>query len=102
MFLFDDDPKTGKLGRTIKRNRWGDKIGRPAGVSTPCGSCPKESPEMGAEIEKKVPLYSKLLDRYYEIRATGATDDDREPILRRRMGVIDRLVKLMEASMGVR
>lgn len=62
LFIYDDEGNQSTYG--------GEPIRRPPGTPTPCGTCPKESPERAAELELS-PKNWKTLALFLRHRATG-------------------------------
>lgn len=84
-------------GKVLERG--GKPVRRPIGMPTPCGSCPKKSPEESRGLERDLPRIRRALQLYYESKAgTLPTSWRRDSILRQHLGIIERLVSRYQQS----
>ena len=82
--------------------RGGRPVPRPAGVPTPCASCPKQDPQRGGYFDRHAADFAWLLRRRWEVAATGGaclTEAERlDPLLHRNLALAEVVLGEFEAQ----
>jgi hypothetical protein len=86
--------------------RRGQPVARPAGVSTPCASCPKENSADGTYFDRHVADFAWLIRRRHEAIATGgacfSATERADPLLHRNLGVVEAVLHKLEIEQLLR
>jgi hypothetical protein len=88
--------------RHKKLTRRGKPVERPAGVPTPCDTCPKQNAIDGAYFDRHQHDFAWLVRRRYEAIATGGacfTPAERsDALLHRNLGIVEAVLRQCEAE----
>jgi len=88
--------------RHQKITRRGQPVARPAGVPTPCSTCPKANPADGAYFDRHAADFAWLIRRRHEAIATGgacfSAAERADPLLHRNLGVVEAVLRKLETE----
>lgn len=80
--------------------RGGQPIPRPAGVPTPCTTCPKGNALDGDYFDRHASGFAWLIRRRHEAIATGgacfSTAERADPLLHRNLGIVEAVLRKLE------